>query len=288
MIRKIGKNLDHYYLHQVGGALFYAIMLSLALNYFWLPGHVYSSGFTGLAQLIASLTGGKLNVAWGIAFVNLPLLILAWFTLSKRFAVFTAMAVLLSAAFVPMFATKTVLTPDPLINAIFGGGLNGMAVGTALRVGVGTGGLDIIGMEFKHFFRMKVGSVNLAFNAVIMIGAGLTYGWQAALYSIIGVVISAHFIDIFYTHQQQIQEMIVTNKPEEMTDRIQNKMRRGVTIIDSAHGGYTGRDRSIILTVVTQHELPELRQAIKEVDPNAFYSESKVEHTGGRFYEPEP
>ncbi|MCK8627939.1 YitT family protein [Fructobacillus cardui] len=288
MIRKIGKNLDHYYLHQVVGALFYAIMLSLALNYFWLPGHVYSSGFTGLAQLVDTLTGGKINVAWAIALVNMPLLLLAWFTLSKRFAIFTAMAVLLSAAFVPLFATKTVLTPDPLINAIFGGGINGMAVGTALRCGVGTGGLDIIGMELKHQFRMKVGSVNLAFNALIMVGAGLTYGWQYALYSIIGVVVSAHFIDLFYTHQQQIQEMIVTNKPEEMTDTIQNKMRRGVTIIDSAHGGYTGRYRSILLTVVTQHELPELRHAIKEVDPNAFYSESKVEHTGGRFYEPEP
>ncbi|CAK1223704.1 YitT family protein [Fructobacillus cardui] len=288
MIQKIGKNLDHYYLHQVVGALFYAIMLSLALNYFWLPGHVYSSGFTGLAQLVDTLTGGKINVAWAIALVNMPLLLLAWFTLSKRFAIFTAMAVLLSAAFVPLFATKTVLTPDPLINAIFGGGINGMAVGTALRCGVGTGGLDIIGMELKHQFRMKVGSVNLAFNALIMVGAGLTYGWQYALYSIIGVVVSAHFIDLFYTHQQQIQEMIVTNKPEEMTDTIQNKMRRGVTIIDSAHGGYTGRDRSILLTVITQHELPELRHAIKEVDPNAFYSESKVEHTGGRFYEPEP
>ncbi|WP_421825052.1 YitT family protein [Fructobacillus tropaeoli] len=287
-MRKIGKNFDHYYLHQVVGALFYAIMLSLALNYFWLPGHVYSSGFTGLAQLVDTLTGGKINVAWAIALVNMPLLLLAWFTLSKRFAIFTAMAVLLSAAFVPLFATKTVLTPDPLINAIFGGGINGMAVGTALRCGVGTGGLDIIGMELKHQFRMKVGSVNLAFNALIMVGAGLTYGWQYALYSIIGVVVSAHFIDLFYTHQQQIQEMIVTNKPEEMTDTIQNKMRRGVTIIDSAHGGYTGRDRSILLTVVTQHELPELRHAIKEVDPNAFYSESKVEHTGGRFYEPEP
>ncbi|WP_421823418.1 YitT family protein [Fructobacillus cardui] len=287
-MQKIGKNLDHYYLHQVVGALFYAIMLSLALNYFWLPGHVYSSGFTGLAQLVDTLTGGKINVAWAIALVNMPLLLLAWFTLSKRFAIFTAMAVLLSAAFVPLFATKTVLTPDPLINAIFGGGINGMAVGTALRCGVGTGGLDIIGMELKHQFRMKVGSVNLAFNALIMVGAGLTYGWQYALYSIIGVVVSAHFIDLFYTHQQQIQEMIVTNKPEEMTDTIQNKMRRGVTIIDSAHGGYTGRDRSILLTVITQHELPELRHAIKEVDPNAFYSESKVEHTGGRFYEPEP
>ncbi|MBS9334633.1 YitT family protein [Fructobacillus sp. M1-13] len=288
MIARIGKKLDHYYYHQFVGAAFYGVVLGIAMNYFWQPGHIYSSGFNGLAQLIDTLTGGRFPVAWGIACANLPLLLLAWLTLSKRFAIFTAMAVVLSAIFVPLFATKTVLTSDPLMCAIFGGGLNGMAVGTALRCGLGTGGLDIIGMILKQHFRTKVGSVNLAFNALIMIGAGLTYGWQYALYSIIGVVVSAHFIDVFYTHQQQIQEMIVTNKPEMMCEHIQQKMRRGVTIIDSAHGGYTGKDKSVLLTVVTQHELGDLREAIKEVDPQAFYSESKVEHTGGRFFEPEP
>lgn len=288
MIAKLEKKLDHYYYHQFAGAVLYGVILAIALNYFWKPGHIYSSGFTGLAQLIDTVTNGRISVSWGIAAANLPLLVIAALKLSKRFAIFTALAVLLSALFVPVFATKTVLTSDPLICAIFGGGLNGMAVGTALRFGVGTGGLDIIGILFKMKFHTKVGSINLVFNSLIMIGAGLTYGWEYALYSIIGVVVSAHFIDVFYTHQQQIQEIIVTNKPEMMCEHIQNKMRRGVTIIDSAHGGYTGKDKSVLLTVVTQHELGDLREAIHEVDPHAFYSESKVEHTGGRFFEPEP
>ncbi|MBS9338089.1 YitT family protein [Fructobacillus sp. M2-14] len=288
MLIKLGKKLNHHYYHQIMGAMLYAFAVSIALNYFWIPGHIYSSGFNGLAQLIDTLTHGHFPVAWGIAAANLPLLIVAWLTLSKRFAIFTALAVGMSALFVPLFQTNTVLTPDPLMCAIFGGALNGMAVGTALRCGLGTGGLDIIGMIAKQKFHTKVGSVNLAFNAAIMVGAGLTYGWQYALYSIIGVVVSAHFIDVFYTHQQQIQEMIVTNKPEMMCEHIQNNMRRGVTIIDSAHGGYTGKDKSVLLTVVTQHELNDLREAIREVDPAAFYSESKVEHTGGHFYEPEP
>ncbi|WP_420842957.1 YitT family protein [Fructobacillus apis] len=288
MLIKLGKKLNHHYYHQIMGATLYAFAVAIALNYFWIPGHIYSSGFNGLAQLIDTLTHGHFPVAWGIASANLPLLILAWLMLSKRFAIFTAMAVGLSAVFVPLFQTQTVLTTDPLMCAIFGGGLNGMAVGTALRCGLGTGGLDVIGMIAKQRYRTKVGSVNLAFNAMIMVGAGLTYGWQYALYSIIGVVVSAHFIDVFYTHQQQIQEMIITNKPEMMCEHIQQKMRRGVTIIDSAHGGYTGKDKSVLLTVVTQHELNDLREAIQEVDPTAFYSESKVEHTGGRFYEPEP
>lgn len=280
-------HLQHFYLRQIGGALLYGIVLSVAMNYFWLPGHVYSSGFTGFSQLLSVLTGGHISIAWALALTNLPLLILAWLQLSRRFAIFTSFAVLLSAVFMPVFATKTVLTPDPLINAIFGGALNGMAVGTALRCGVGTGGLDIIGMVLKLHLGFKVGSVNLAFNTVIMLGAGFTYGWKYALYSIIGVFVSSHMIDFFYTPQQQIQEMIVTTEPQRMVDAIQCKMRRGVTVIDSARGGYTGKDRSVLLTVVTQYELPELREAIKEADPKAFYSAWKVEHTGGRFYEPD-
>ncbi|MDF7626843.1 YitT family protein [Leuconostocaceae bacterium ESL0723] len=279
--------LGHDYVKQIGGAVFYAIIVAVAMNYFWLPGHIYSSGFTGFSQLVASASGGHISIAWALAVVNLPMLALAWWKLSWRFAIFTTLAVLLSAAFVPVFQTSTILTPDPLINAIFGGALNGMAVGTALRCGVGTGGLDVIGMLVKRHLGYKVGTVNLAFNTLIMIGAGISYGWKYALYSIIGVVISSRMIDFFYTRQQQMQEMIITTKPEEMVEAIQHNMRRGVTVIDNAHGGYTGKDRSILLTVITQYEIADLRKAIDEVDPHAFSSAWKIEHTRGRFYEPD-
>jgi len=94
-------------------------------------------------------------------------------------------------------------------------------------------------------------------------------------------------IDAFYTRQQQMQVMIITTKPDEMVDGIQRKMRRGVTIINDARGGYTGQERSVLLTVITQQERFELREAMKEVDEHAFSSTWKIEHTVGRFYEPE-
>lgn len=215
------------------------------------------------------------------------MLMIAWWRLSWRFAIFTTLAVLLSAAFIPLFDTHRVLTPDPLINALFGGALNGMAVGTALRYGVGTGGLDVIGILVKKKFGFKMGPVNLGFNALIMIGAGLTYGWKYALYSIVGVIVSSRMIDAFYTRQQQMQVMIITTKPDEMVQGIYDKMRRGVTIINGARGGYTGEGRSVLLTVITEQERYELREAMKAVDEHAFSSTWKIEHTVGRFYEPE-
>ncbi|MBZ5966685.1 YitT family protein [Leuconostoc gelidum subsp. gasicomitatum] len=279
--------MKHRYTGRVGGAIFYAVIVAVAMNYFWRPGHIYSSGFTGFAQLVSTLTGGKIPVALALALVNLPMLIIAWWQLSWRFATFTTLAVLLSAALMPLFDTTRVLTPDPLINALFGGALNGMAVGTALRYGVGTGGLDVIGLLVKKKFGLKMGPVNLGFNALIMTGAGLTYGWKYALYSIVGVIVSSRMIDAFFTRQQQMQVMIITTKPEEMVQGIYDKMRRGVTIINDAHGGYTGEDRAVLLTVITQQERFELREAIKSVDDHAFSSTWKIEHTVGRFYEPE-
>lgn len=279
--------MKHRYTGRIGGAIFYAVIVAVAMNYFWRPGHIYSSGFTGFAQLVSTLTGGKIPVALALALVNLPMLIIAWWQLSWRFATFTTLAVLLSAALMPLFDTTRVLTSDPLINALFGGALNGMAVGTALRYGVGTGGLDVIGLLVKKRFGLKMGPVNLGFNALIMIGAGLTYGWKYALYSIVGVIVSSRMIDAFFTRQQQMQVMIITTKPEEMVQGIYDNMRRGVTIINDAQGGYTGEKRAVLLTVITQQERFELREAIKSVDEHAFSSTWKIEHTVGRFYEPE-
>lgn len=208
--------MKHRVAGRIGGAVFYAVIVAVAMDYFWRPGHIYSSGFTGFAQLVSTLSGGQIPVGLALAFVNLPMLMIAWWRLSWRFAIFTTLAVLLSAAFIPLFDTHRVLTPDPLINALFGGALNGMAVGTALRYGVGTGGLDVIGILVKKKFGFKMGPVNLGFNALIMIGAGLTYGWKYALYSIVGVIVSSRMIDAFYTRQQQMQVMIITTKPDEM------------------------------------------------------------------------
>lgn len=287
MQKLIHNFMKNQYASRVGGAVFYGVIVAFAMNYFWRPGHIYSSGFTGFAQLVTTLTGDRIPVALALALVNLPMLVIAWWKLSWRFATFTTLAVLLSSGLMPLFDTRRILTPDPLINAMFGGALNGMAVGTALRYGVGTGGLDVIGLLVKKHFGFKMGPINLSFNALIMVGAGLTYGWKYALYSIVGVIISSRMIDAFYTRQQQMQVMIITTKPDEMVDGIQRKMRRGVTIINDARGGYTGQERSVLLTVITQQERYELREAMREVDAQAFSSTWKIEHTVGRFYEPE-
>ena len=94
-MQKIVHNfMKNQYAGRIGGAVFYGVIVAFAMNYFWHPGHIYSSGFTGFAQLVSTLTGDRIPVALALALVNLPMLAVAWWKLSWRFAIFTTLAVL--------------------------------------------------------------------------------------------------------------------------------------------------------------------------------------------------
>lgn len=280
----------HQYLGRIGTAFIYAILVSVALNYFWVPGHIYSSGLTGLSQLCESLSKAIFGVSIPVYIfyfcLNFPLIVAAWYKIGHRFAVFTMIAVFLASVMIRIIHMPVALTHDPLIDAIFGGLVNGFATGLALRNGISTGGLDIIGILIRQKTGMRMGIVNMFFNTFIMIGAGLVFGWQFAFYSAIGVFVNAKIIDIVYTRQQKMQIMVITNRPKTVVDSIQNHLRRGVTIIHGAEGAYKHDEKEVLFTVISQYEQYEVMEALSESDPKAFMSMWRVEKIYGNFYEP--
>lgn len=280
----------HLYIGRIGTAFIYAVMVSVALNYFWTPGHIYSSGITGLAQLFDSLSKGifgfNIPVYIFLFLFNVPLIIASWRTIGHRFAIFTTIAVVLASVMIRVINEPVTLTHDPLIDAIFGGLVNGFATGLALRNGISTGGLDIIGILIRKRTGMRMGIVNMTFNAFIMLAAGLVFGWQFAFYSAIGVFVNAKVIDTVYTRQQRMQVMIITDRPKTVVDSIQNHLRRGITIIHGAEGAYKHDDKNVLFTVISQYEQYEVTEALGESDPNAFMSMWRVDKIQGNFYEP--
>lgn len=280
----------HQYIGRVGTAFIYAVLVSVALNYFWTPGNIYSSGLTGLSQLCDSLSKSVLgfNVPVYIFYLlfNAPLVIAAWRKIGHRFAIFTTIAVVSASVMIRVIDSPVALTHDPLIDAIFGGVVNGFATGLALRNGISTGGLDIIGILIRKKTGMRMGFVNMTFNAFIMLGAGLVFGWQYAFYSAIGVFVNARIIDTVYTRQQKMQIMIITNRPKSVVDSIQNHLRRGITIIHGAEGAYKHDNKEVLFTVISQYEQYEVTDALNESDPGAFMSMWRIEKIHGNFYEP--
>ncbi|WP_137625546.1 YitT family protein [Lactiplantibacillus pingfangensis] len=272
-------------------AFIYAILVSVAMNFFWTPGHIYSSGITGLAQLINSLLGKfspiQLSTALLLFLLNVPMFIIAWRQIGHRFTVFTFLAVALSSIMIKVVAPEG-LTHDPIICAIFGGAVNGFGTGTALKNGISTGGLDIIGIVLRRKTGHSIGTINMAFNSIIVIAAGFIYGWPYAFYSALGLLVNGRVIDMTYTRQQKMQVMIITSRPKTVIDSVQNRIRRGVTIVHNAEGAYRHDDKTILFTVITRYEMSELTAAMSESDPHAFVSISDTVKILGHFYEPEP
>lgn len=278
----------HEYLAKASTAFFYGILVSIAMNFFWEPGKIYSSGITGLSQLTATLlhnTPFSMSPAILILLFNIPLFILAWFQISHKFTIFTFMAVVFSSIMIKVIHPVT-LTTDPIICAIFGGVVNGFGTGLALKYGISTGGLDIIGLTVRKRTGKSVGTVNIIFNIFIVIAAGFVFGWPHAFYSALSIFVNARIMDLVFTRQQKMQVIIITSNPDDVILSVQKHMRRGITIIHDAEGAYQHDKKTVLITVISRFEMPELKEAMKEADPKAFVSISENVHIMGRFYEP--
>ncbi|KRL04304.1 YitT family protein [Liquorilactobacillus oeni] len=281
----------HQYVARASTAFIYGILVSIAMNFFWTPGKIYSSGITGLAQLLETISRNHgafhPSTAFLLFALNIPLFLLAWFQIGHRFTFFTFLAVIFSSIMIKLLEPNT-LTTDPIICAIFGAAINGFGTGLALKNGISTGGLDIIGLTLRKKTGKSIGTINIFFNAFIVLAAGAVYGWPYAFYSALGLIVNARVMDMVYTRQQKMQVVIVTTKPKSVVDCIQSHMRRGITIVHGAEGAYRHDKKVILFTVISRYEQQELKDAMEESDPYAFVSISENVQIMGRFYEPEP
>lgn len=274
------------YAEKISASLLYGLLSSIAVNFFFQPGHVYSSGVTGLAQVISAVSLRSFGIELPIAVVfyalNFPLLVLAWYTLGRKFTIFTFITVTMSTVFI-QFMPKVTLTTDPLINALFGGLVLGLGVGFGFKSNISSGGTDIISLTIRRKTGREVGKISLIVNGFIMCFAGFLFGWQYALYSMITIFVSSRVTDAVYTKQKKMQAMIVTDIPDKVSRMIHNKLHRGVTQINEAEGTYQHEKKAVLLTIITRAEFSDFKYWIQKTDPKAFVSVAENVQIIGRF-----
>lgn len=276
---------QHTNFSKVSAAVIYALCVSIALNFFWEPGHIYASGVTGFAQIIQSLSHNLLPTNVMYFALNIPLVILGWLKIGHKFTLYTILAVVFSSIMMkvmPPISTQF----DPIICALFGGVVNGVGTGFALKSGISTGGLDIIGIIVRKKTGHSFGTINIFFNLIIVSVAGFIFGWAFAFYTAIGIFVNGRVIDMIYTQNQKMQVMIVTEHPRDLIDDIQQKMRRGITIVHDVEGAFGHTEKTILFTIISRYEMYELVHVIQNKDPYAFVSITKAEKVIGRFKEP--
>lgn len=274
------------YAEKFSASIFYGLMSAIAVNFFFEPGHVYSSGVTGLAQVLSAVSnrviGITIPVSLAFYVLNAPLLVLAWKKIGHKFAVFTFITVSMSSTFIQLVPQVT-LTTDPLINAIFGGLVMGVGIGYGLKARISSGGTDVISLTIRKMTGRSVGSVSLVVNGVIMVFAGLLFDWRYALYSMVTIFVSSRVTDAIFTKQKKMQALIVTNQPEKVIAMIHKKLHRGATCIHGAEGTYNHEKKAVLMTIITREEYGDFKHFMKKADPHAFVSIAENVHVMGNF-----
>ena len=280
--------IEDGYMEKMSIAVVNGILQAVALNMFWRPGHIYASGITGLGQIIVTLTETVSNINLPMSVVlyclNIPLFILAWKKISRKFTVFTMFSVFMTSLFIQIIPV-TELSKDPIICAIFGGALCGLGIGLALRHGLSSGGLDIVSMTIRKMTGRNVGAMNIIFNTCIIMTSGFLFGWPYAFYSAFSIFVNGKVVDMVFTKQKKMQVMIITSKPEAVVEEVQKRIRRGITILNDAEGAFSHAEQKVLITIITRDQIPFLEHAMRNSDPKAFVSISENVTVMGNFYE---
>lgn len=266
-------------------AMIYGFLAAVSVNLFLVPAQTYSSGVTGIAQLLTAFVshlGGSLSVAALVFILNVPLLLLAWYKINHQYAIFSIVAVFTSVLFLKLIPVPAQpIVTERFAGALFGGALIGLGVGLCFKAGFSTGGTDVIVTLVGRLTGKRVGAVNNVINGFIILAAGLFFGWGAALYSIVEIFVSSLLMDYIYTQQQRVTVTIFTKDSEMLKKRLREFIH-GATELDGT-GLYTNEETTVIMTVVSKYDLTALRQVVQAADPNAFVNIQSTMNLWGKF-----
>ena len=147
-----------------------------------------------------------------------------------------------------------------------------------------SGGTDFIAIYLSEKKGMDSFNIVLGINAVILALAGILFGWDKALYSIIFQYVSTQVLHVMYKKYQQETLFVVTNKPKEVCDVIYKVSNHGATILEG-RGSFEHCERDVVYSVVSGAESKKVIRAIKTTDDKAFINAVKTRQLSGRFYQ---
>ena len=285
MIRSRSLSIIHNkYLKTLICVFLSALLQSFCINVFITPAKLLSSGFTGLAILInkiSSLFGFTLPVSLLVLMLNIPLGVLSFRSIGKKFVFFSILQVVLMSLFLNFH--YTLLFDDLLLNVCFGGFLYGIAISLALRGNASTAGTDFIALWVSNKLGKSIFEYVFAFNSVLLLIFGYMFGWKYAGYSILFQFISTKTIDSFYKRYKLVTLEITTYHPKEICKAYVKHYRHGLSELAGV-GGYEHKNLSLIHTVISFYELEDAIRLIKRVDPKAIINVLSTERFVGHFY----
>lgn len=274
---RILQNIKRYIILFIG-----SIIYAAGLEIFLVPNNVIDGGVVGISIMASHLTGLPLGVF--LIVVNIPFVYLGYKQIGKTFTLSTLFSILSLSYWSNIFLPIPGLTNDLFLASVFGGVILGIGVGLIVRYGGSLDGSEIVAILMDKRTSFSVGEIVMVINLFILTGAGLVFGWDRAMYSLVTYFIAAKVIDITIEGLDESKAaIIVSDHSEEIADAFMARLGRGVTFL-KGQGAYSGDEKRILYTVITRLEIAKLKTIVEEIDENAFVTINDVyDVLGGTF-----
>ncbi|MFX3623333.1 MAG: YitT family protein [Ectobacillus sp.] len=261
------------------GVIIGSLLVAIAFNMFLIPHKILSSGISGVAIIIGILT--PFNAGIVNFLLNVPILILGYIGLGKRFIFNTILSVFVISAGMYVIPAQALAT-DALLSSLFGGVIAGAGIGLVLNCYGSTGGFDVIGMLLSRKKDIQLGGFLILLNAAVIIVSGFFFDWDSALNSLLSIFVTGKVIDAIHTKHRKLTLMIVTSKAEEMKECLLSSVVRGITLLEG-EGAYSSEKKRVLMTVISKEELLGIKSLISDTDPQAFVNITETVEVLGLF-----
>lgn len=256
---------------------------ALAVTMFILPNGLITGGTTGLALLFYHQLGITITVF--VYVFNICMFVLGAIVLGEAFAITT----LISTFYYPFILgilqkvpSLQSMTSDHLLSTIYAGLMIGFSIGIVIKAGASTGGMDIPPLVMNKKFGLSVSAVMYGFDFTILISQMLFANKEQVLYGLLLVLIYTVVLDkVLLLGKSRTQVKVISDRYAEINQMIITNLDRGSTLIQ-AETGYCHNDNLVVLTVISNRELPKLNDLVLSIDPKAFMVISRVNEVKGR------
>lgn len=264
-----------------------ALIYSVNMNTFVSSANLFPAGFSGIARLSSELIYSIFNfrISFSVFFflMNISITFFVFTKLGRKFAIFSIIWFTFTTIFTAVLP-KFMITDDFLLNSVFGGIINGFAIGIALKNNASSGGTDFIAIYMSIKKNMPMWNYMMGLNAVILIIAGISFGWEKSLYSIIYQYASTQVINSMHNRYKLSNLFIVTEKSDEVAQAFYKTCRHGITKIN-VEGEHSHKPKIMLFTTINSYQLPAVINAVKNADPKVFITVNRSEKIVGNYYQ---
>ncbi len=268
------------------GIIIGAIIAAFALEEFLVPNKILDGGIVGISMIISNLLPISLSIL--TVCLNIPFVLIGAKQLGKKFIPRTAVAMAVFSVFLEIFNHWHYnVTNDALLATVFGGVMLGLGVGMIIRLGGCLDGTESVAIVISRKTSLSVGQFVLMCNCVIYMVAGMLFGLDRALYSLLTYFITSRIVDYISTGLDQGKSvMIITDEGRKIADDIYKQLGRTVTIMKGE--GLISGEKTIMYCVVTRMEISAIRKIIEDNDYAAFMTVSDVSEIVGKHIKKKP